>query len=259
MKLVTRVASIVAGMPVAGRFLRWFARQYKEGSVVKIPLGHAAGIKWNRSHRHVSGYWSGLYELEIQELLARELKPGMVFYDVGANAGFFTMLAAKLVGPEGKIVAFEPLSENIRSIEDQVELNGFQHCKVVAAAVSDISGQGQMMQAANLSMGRLSSSATVPGTLEVLVVTLDDVVATTPYPDFIKIDVEGAEVDVLEGAKNLLVHEPRPRWLIELHGYEKATGVWRVLTNCGYTITDIAGDVLNMNENLPAHILAFVK
>lgn len=259
MKLVTRVVSNVAGLPIAGRLIRWFARQYREGSVVTVPLGCAAGVKWKRSHRHVSGYWSGLYELEIQELLSRELKPGMVFYDVGANAGFFTMLAAKLVGSEGKVVAFEPLSENIRSIEDQVELNGFYHCKVVAAAVSNIAGQAFMTQAANLSMGRLSSSATVPGTLEVPTVTLDDVVGTTPYPDFIKIDVEGAEVDALEGAKNLLVHEPRPRWLIELHGHEKASGVWKVLADYGYTITSIGGAVLGSANNLPRHIFAFAE
>src|SRR5581483_2433575 len=108
-------ARIIQGLgrvPILGSALRSLARRYREGSVVTIKHGEAAGFRWKRHHRYLNGYWIGQYELEIQAALKRELRAGDTFFDVGANAGFFTLLASRFVGTEGKCVAFDPLAMN---------------------------------------------------------------------------------------------------------------------------------------------------
>ena len=114
-----RLISFCGSIPLIGPSLRKIARRYPEGSVTTIKHGYLAGYRWRRSHRYVSAYWLGIYELPIQECLVRKLKPGNVFYDIGANAGFFSLLGSNCVGPEGRVFAFEPLPENIRSIRAQ--------------------------------------------------------------------------------------------------------------------------------------------
>src|SRR5688572_25684309 len=103
-----RLIETLGKVPLLSQALRWYARRHPEGSVVTIKSGEAAGFKWKRHHRYVNGYWLGQYELPLQQALKRELKPGDTFFDVGANAGFFTLIAARLVGPTGKCVAFDP-------------------------------------------------------------------------------------------------------------------------------------------------------
>src|SRR4030095_2325560 len=108
-------ADVIHGLgqiPLVRGLLRWYARQYEEGSTVRIARGYAAGMNWRRHHRYVNGYWTGLYEMDLQRAIARELAAGNVFYDVGANAGFFTVLAAKVVGSTGRVFSFEPVESN---------------------------------------------------------------------------------------------------------------------------------------------------
>src|SRR5216683_2563800 len=117
------VINRLGALPLIGPALRRMARRFPEGSVVRIHTGLAAGLNWRRHHRYVGGYWIGNYELDVQHALKRLLRPGDVFYDIGANAGFFSLLATKLVGPTGRVVSFEPLPENVQSIREQMELN----------------------------------------------------------------------------------------------------------------------------------------
>src|SRR5437667_8053089 len=123
-----KMLEMVGRVPVVGSALRRIARRYPEGSVVEIRSGAAAGYRWKRHHRYVNGYWLGHYELEIQDLLKQELESGDTFFDVGANAGFFTLVAAKLVGQSGRCVAFDPSPENDQSIREQLELNRLSNC-----------------------------------------------------------------------------------------------------------------------------------
>ena len=251
-------------LPGAGTLLRWWAGRYREGSVVSIPRGCAAGMKWRRHHRYVNGYWIGIYELPLQRAIARELESGNVFYDVGANAGFFTVLGAKRVGPAGRVFCFEPMPENIESIRDQVSVNEFDQCEVVTKAVSDRSGSVPLILTDSNSTAHISgiaSSATESGQRELVVetVSLDEFVLDNPSPDFIKIDVEGAKTEVLAGASGLLGSAHPPRLLIELHGREKALRVESILSSFGYSLTDLSGNALPHGAADEHHILAYPK
>jgi FkbM family methyltransferase len=234
---------------VIRRLLRWYAGRYDEGSVVRIPSGYAAGMKWRRFHRYVNGYWTGRYELELQRALVRELKPGHTFYDLGANAGFFSLLASRIVGKSGRVFAFEPLAENVDSIRIQIQLNEVTNCEIVTKAVSDRCGKCGFAYAENNSQSKLSPDGIdhyngEPAVLSVETTTLNAFAEAHPAPRVIKMDVEGAEVEVLEGASQLLRSKTPPVFIIELHGSENARRVQEILLAHSYRITDLAGNVL---------------
>ena len=239
--LASKLLQRAGELPGASRLLRRLANLYREGSVVSIRTGHAAGIRWRRRHRYVNGYWLGHYELPIQEALVRLLRPGAVFYDVGANAGFFTALAARLVGPEGQVYSFEPLPENLEALRDLVALNGFRQCEIVPRAVGREEGEAEFHVGpggnAEAHLGDKRDGG--ESTLRVTLTCLDAFLADHRAPDLVKIDVEGAEADVLAGAERLLCEGTT--LLIELHGHAVARTVAALLRERGYEFETLDG------------------
>jgi FkbM family methyltransferase len=249
--LSAKLVNTIGRIPAVGSALRWYADRFEDGSVVQIATGHAAGLKWKRYHNHVNGYWTGQYEFPIQQALSKHLRSGYTFYDVGANAGFFSLLAARLVGPAGRVYSFEPLPENVTTLREQISINSLANCQVIETAVSDRSGRALFLPAADNAMGHLLSSArksppetnASPAT-EVTTISIDDFVGDHRAPDMMKIDVEGAEASVLAGAGRLLTSTGAPVLLIELHGEQKAASVDSILRSHGYGFTDLSGNPL---------------
>jgi len=254
-------ADIVNGlgqMPLVGTVLRWYAHQYKEGSVVRITRGYASGMKWRRHHRYVNGYWTGIYEVDLQKAIVNALNRGGVFYDVGANAGFFTVLAAKCVGASGRVFSFELLPENARSLREQIEINSLNQCKLVEVALSSQSGLQTFVRTEHNAYGHLLRSDEQPNETEgelIRTMKLDEFVLCHPHPDVIKIDVEGAETEVLAGAHSLLGSKRPPVLIIELHGDEKARSVEATLLSFGYCLKDLSGRHLIDGVGSQRHIL----
>jgi FkbM family methyltransferase len=237
---VAAVINSLGNVPLVGRVLRAYARRFPEGSVVEIRSGLAAGLLWKRHHRYVSGYWIGNYELPIQEALARLLASGNVFYDIGANAGFFTLLASRLVGPKGRVFAIEPMPENVASVREQIEVNGLANVEVIEAAAGAQAGMATLhVPGGNNSMAHLGEARGAEASLQVKIVTLDDFVREHPAPSVLKIDVEGAEDSVLAGSTAVIA--TRPRFLIELHGLDCGKAVTERLGRAGYRFEDLAG------------------
>ena len=151
----------------------------------------------------------GTYEIPIQNIFAQHLKEGDVFYDIGANVGFFSVIAAKLVGDTGKVYAFEPGKENTASIRHNAGLNKFEQIEVIEKAVSQTSGTAQLLLA-QYSGGHASATADVPpdlaGEITVDLVSIDELIARQQIapPNFVKVDVEGAELDVLKGMQETI-------------------------------------------------------
>jgi len=234
----------VGRVPIVGEVLRSYARRFPEGSVVTIQSGLAAGLSWRRHHRYVNGYWIGNYELDIQRAIVRLLGPstkGAVFYDIGANAGFFSVLAAKHVGPSGRVFAFEPLAENITSVEEQIALNRLDQVELVKMAVGAAEGICEFSFPPDQNSIAHLGAARAPGeqTTTVKVTTLDRFAEDHPGPTLVKIDVEGAETDVLSGAASVIARGTR--FLIELHGADKAAQVVSLLRAARYTFERVDG------------------
>src|ERR1700689_3555463 len=108
-------------VPQLRRVFVWGASLVKHQDTT-ILHGVGQGIRFNAGSSH-SAFILGHHEPAIQKLLADFLKPGKVYYDVGANVGFFAVIAARLVGDSGKVVCFEPMPDNADAIEHNAKLN----------------------------------------------------------------------------------------------------------------------------------------
>jgi FkbM family methyltransferase len=253
---IAKLVWLAGKLPVIGVCLRWYARQFHEGSIVTIAHGYAVGYLWKRSHRYVNGYWLGQYELPIQQALVREVKAGMTFFDVGANAGFFTLVAARLVGTSGKVVAFEPEPVSAQYIREQLSINHLGYCHVAEEAIGDqVRTAPFAFSAPGSSMAHLGNAAKNEQCIQVKLGTLDNAVESWGKPDFIKMDIEGAEAKALQGAGRLL-DQHRPIWLIELHGQECAVQVHEILQKYGYTFYNLESKKIDCETVFPSHILA---
>jgi len=180
--------------------------------------GYRMQTDWNRFRSFVYGTW----EPEVVRVVVSEVKPGMTVLDIGAHIGYYTLLFAKCVGPLGRVISFEPLPENFTVLQKNVELNRIQHVHTFAEAVFSRNGDLAIDHAeAGCNSGE-ASVIHLRGVEQIRVpaVTLDSVSSRAGSRlDFVKMDVEGAEFDVLLGAKETVARF-RPKMLIELHHFD---------------------------------------
>lgn len=168
------------------------------------------------------GYLFGTTDLPEQRALQRHLRPGGVFYDVGANIGFYACIGARLAGPGGRVVAFEPFAESLDKLRANLGRNGVaDRVTIVEAAAGAVAGRQRMMVDDKAVMNKLESAASGWASREgptVDVVTIDArrAAGDLPPPTVVMIDVEGAEVDVMRGMADT-VAQARPAVLVEVH------------------------------------------
>jgi FkbM family methyltransferase len=199
-----------------------------EDTPVIVRSGPAKGLSVVIRPREEKFYWAGTVEPGVQDALVEELGPGMVFWDVGAHCGFFTCLGSRLVGPGGEVVSFEPCEENRTRLDESVRLNAADNVEVRPWALGARSGRAKMQ-----ALSTSTTWSTVPDAdregreVDVRVRSLDDCMAELRAPDLVKVDVEGAELEVLKGARGMLA-EAEPTLVIEFHS-EGAVGAAREL------------------------------
>jgi FkbM family methyltransferase len=236
--------------------MRRYSRWYREGSVAKVRYGYAKGLLWKRYKRYVNGYWRGDYELPIQKAVFANLKPAGTFFDVGASAGFFTLLAGRCVGGSGKCVALEPVPDNITAIQAQIELNGMTQCHVVEAAVSKEAGWAEFaINPVSPAMGHLGNCSGRQPAFNVRLTTLDQIFSDWGPPDLVKLDIEGAEALALEGGQALL-QACHPKWIVEVHGQTQDVRVTHLLSTYGYHLSEVEDAGARGGDVYPRHIMA---
>jgi FkbM family methyltransferase len=241
-----------------GRFVRWL-----EGGLLRVQQGHAAGLAFEMrdlqiAHAHLGSILGGDLESAVQEAMIRHLPRGGVLYDIGANLGFFSLLGATLAGPDGRVYAFEAAPQNAQAIERNAELNKLTTITVIAKAVSAASGQGRLQVVDDQSWSKLIDYGEHPFTQEVIdveLVAIDDLVSAQeiPPPDLVKIDVEGAEIAVLEGMR-ATIERHRPAIICELH--DTHAEFTRVMRELGYRLINLEGTVPVDEQGASAHALA---
>ena len=175
--------------------------------VEEVQSGPAAGVRLDG--RAPNAMVHGNYEMTVQLCLQETLSPGDVVFDVGANEGFFTLLAGRLVEPGGFVVAFEPSPRNLRRLRSNLRLNSLDCVQVLPVAASDRTGRDTLLITRYGGGPTLMSAGEVPPDFirrkRVGTVRIDDLVGKTlPLPDVVKIDVEGAEGLVLDGMNRTL-------------------------------------------------------
>lgn len=163
---------------------------------------------------------SGELEPGTRRVIQRILKPGDFFIDVGANVGLHTLAAARAMEGRGKIIAFEPFAETARLLENTVWLNGFSGItEIHQAAVSTATGTKSLYLGATSGHHSLfplkSETGSASKAVEVPLMKIDDVVGKKQFVTLIKIDVEGAELQVLETAEQAILGSPGIAIIVE--------------------------------------------
>jgi FkbM family methyltransferase len=161
----------------------------------------------------------GTWEPGVTTLLEEFLEPGMVVIDAGAHVGYFTLIAARKVGPIGKVYAFEPAPQNYDLLVRNVALNGYQNVVPVQKAISKGQGTARFFLRSDTVGHSLHSEAVGKGqrTITVEVTTLDYFLEKEGWPlvHLVKMDIEGAEPTALEGMAELLKRNRALRLVLE--------------------------------------------
>jgi FkbM family methyltransferase len=206
---------------------------------------------------HILKY--GFWDRDVSDALKATLKPGDVFYDVGGNIGYFSLLAAHL--GVRTVVAFEPLERLARRAEDNAALNGFGDIvRVVPLGLGDVRGAANYEPGPdwNCGAGRVNGISGAGEGVTVRLTTLDDFLAETggAPPTVMKIDVEGFEANVLRGAGRLLAEHP-PRTIVfegdcSPQGELGDRELGRILEDAGYRIQHFQRPQHELKENFIA-------
>ena len=221
--------------------------------MLRLPIigGRLRGSWWLPASRgKVLRILNGTYEREQTALFEKLLHAGDTVLDVGANVGYYTLLASVLVGGGGRVHAFEPEPRNAEFLRRHVRINGRGNVSVEQAAVSDRVGTARFDFGSGTGTGHLADA----GAIEVRTLRLDDHCAAHGLkPRAIKIDVEGAEMSVLAGARQTLERH-RPIVFLSTHGPEVHRASLEFLRDLGYRVEPIlGGDVESTTEVLATH------
>jgi len=219
----------------------------------EVGAGPGMGLRFNAG-ANTPQFISGDYERPVQEALQFLVRPGDVCYDVGANLGFFTLLLGRFTGESGMVYAFEPVPKNASAIERNARLNSFDNVAVMRMALSRDEGKSELLLARHVGGAVLKSAGIPPdpaGSLMVSTTTVDLLVGQQKIkpPNVVKIDVEGAEMDVLRGMESVL-RKWRPKIVLEFDDPTKA-GCEAKLSACQDYLTDFAYETMILPGSYP--------
>lgn len=209
-------------------------------------------IPGNETSRTV--FVTGRYEPNEFRLLARLLKPGMTFIDIGANMGLYTLFAASRVGETGRVVAIEPSTREMQILKDNVEQNALGNVRLYPVALSDRASEAELLVArfehsGHNTLGAFGYNTALDHRENVRTMRLDELVQSEKLDrvDVFKMDIEGAELAALRGAGDTL-ERFRPVVLLELsdralqHQSSTSADVLALLTQYGYRFFGFAVD-----------------
>lgn len=208
------------------------------------------------------------YEPHVTEQVRRVLAPGMYFLDIGANIGYFSLLAANLIGRKGRVLCFEPYQYNVKLLHMNATVNGFENIVIYPFAVADKKGLWAFDSAgSNGVISEIEEDITsLMATTLVYSVNLDDVLGEIERLDVIKIDVEGAEYMALSGGQGLLrkfrptiFSEFSPPALDVVSGVSAEAYLRLLLVDEGYAIAvcDEDGDLVDCKRDMDKVIGCF--
>jgi FkbM family methyltransferase len=235
----------IRDIPVLGPFVHRLSHRVltiDERIWARIEAGPSKGLWIELNPRTGQSYLRGDAEIAVQRVLADRLQPGMIFYDLGANIGLFSMLAARIVGPTGRVFSFEPDHETVVRLERNVERNELRNVTIVPKGAWSASGKRAFTPADSSSpdhgTGRFLEDGELANSVFLECIALDDFAREAPAPQAIKCDVEGVELKVLRGAEQTL-REHRPWIICEMHSEANDSACRELLRKFGYDFSAI--------------------
>jgi len=203
----------------------------------RVKIGPARNLKFKLNARTQTALLFGTYERTNIDLLLTRVSRETVFWDIGAHIGYFTCIMSRHL-TNGCVVAVEPFPDNVKLLYEHIMLNDLRNVIVIEKALSSYEGEATFSIAHNSSMDKIVNNieCSESKTINVPVATIGALVnARLPAPHIIKVDAEGEEGHILEGARTVLqIH--RPSCLIMIHTPEAAQICWDVLRSNRYNI-----------------------
>ena len=217
----------------------------------RIRAGALQGRRWviASGSRFVKGTYEPIQSAAFQRLI----QPGHVVFDVGAHVGYYTVLSSVLAGPSGQVIAFEPLPANLKYLRRHLKLNDCDNVRILTNCVGEGSSVARFDDSHGTGVGHLANE----GSFEVQVRSLDEMVESgeLPIPQFLKIDVEGAELLVLKGAERLL-RRHHPTLVLSTHSDDLDRACLQRLSEFGYDVEHLEPDVLVARTKIAASVAA---
>lgn len=178
----------------------------------KVRKGPLKGKKWSV----VAGlkFLNGRFEPYKTKAFLQMINKNDVFFDIGGHVGYFSSMASEVMSEKGQVVAFEPRPLNARFFRRHIKINALENVTLYQAAV----GKEETEASFDINQGTATGKLDPEGDITVKVVCIDDMVdrKELPAPDFIKIDVEGGETDVLKGCEQT-IEKYKPKLLLATH------------------------------------------
>ena len=234
--LLRTICQTVATQPITSKKQRLYR--------TKVLGGFLQGMSFSMPQLERLSFALGTYEAHIVRCMQRLIKPGDTVYDIGANAGYFTLVMSKIVQSNGNVFSFEPDPSNFGALQKNIQDNNLTVAKPIQKAVSDSTEELTFATFEYSLVGHIATQSTPDDAtlIKVDATTLDDFVYKQgfPSPKFLKIDVEGAEDRVLFGADRLL-REARPIILAEVREGEIYENIVHFLTERGYRFEFLKG------------------
>jgi FkbM family methyltransferase len=159
----------------------------KDRGISSVLIKKSGSRKWPR-------------EPEFMDIITEELAEGMVAFDLGANIGYITLIMANKVGTSGHVYAVEPDPRNFAILNKNIRLNNYsERISTYQQAISNRNGTCRFFLSSSSNLGSLRSTNNTKKAIDVKVQTGDTFFCDKLQPDFIKMDIEGAEVEAIEG------------------------------------------------------------
>lgn len=252
----SKLKALVLRIPPPARKVFFEARKHVDVPVI-LPLGD--GLLWV-AQAGTFDFEILTWEVEEREAVARIVHPGEVAIDVGAHCGLYTILLSRLVGPQGRVLAFEPSPRELPRLERHLRINDCANAKLEPIAVGNSSGTVTLYLSGGRRTTGTNSLRPASGrtwNVNVPLQRIDDYVALHPEyarPDFIKMDIEGAELEALRGARDT-IERSHPTILIEMAeaqcvpwGY-RCVEKYDLLAEWGYRLCGLSLETFPRIEN----------
>lgn len=188
----------------------WVAHRLNPG-----PVTHGDHTIWLDSDDAIGLLMNDEYEPGTEAVMRGLIRPGDTVLDLGAHIGYYTLLFAKLVGPKGRVIAFEPDPTNYSLLVRNVRENGYVNVECVNRAVSDSSRTGRLYLSPRTSGDHRTHAVRGRRAVPIEMTSIDDAIGDAKGLALVKMDIQGAEGLALRGMKKVLARNPSAALVIE--------------------------------------------